>query len=284
MGPRSFLFGAGAVVAALWVAALSSVPGAPAAAPSSLLKVAGSTAPSVAGTALPPSASTAPQAVSARREEPIVRMLRIAATTSVSPPPQLVGSDRPIREIVCLPSPEHYLMFRCQGGKQELTLFDLESLALNGNPFAAAFWLDSVNLEDNDPATRDTAAAIMAKRATLGDASMLFSLADLRVASATNDVEDRQTAVALRYAAWLSEFYGREDEGLLRGVAGMSNTDCLAALERGTEIARWFGWDNSDRARAGQNGIRQEKCLDVLNTTPSQATDKGPYRAIDDRF
>ncbi len=95
---------------------------------------------------------------------------------------------------LCLPSLKHPLRFFCQYSVRELTLAELEALAIAGNASAAAFWFDSQSYE-TDPALRETARQIMVRRAGLGDPAMYVNLAGWY--RATPDAGDDDRAMAL---------------------------------------------------------------------------------------
>ena len=211
--------------------------------------------------------------------DPIIAQLRALLVATPSAPNSLFSNEKPVTERVCLPSWERPNRFRCQGAVRELDEAELASLALSGNPFAAAFWLDSVAFE-RDPAARALAIHIMLKRASLGDASMLDTLARTLVANSDHTSEDERTAIALRYAAWLSEQHGDADYDVRGGITGPSETACEQALARGVAIAALLGWDSTDRARAGQNGVNRAKCA---ASAPTSAA-RGAIGQIEDRI
>lgn len=211
--------------------------------------------------------------------DPIIAQLKALLVATPSAPNSLFANEKPVTERVCLPSWERPNRFRCQGAVRELDEAELASLALSGNPFAAAFWLDSVAFE-RDPAARGLAMQIMLKRASLGDASMLDTLARTLTANSDHTSEDERTAIALRYAAWLSEQHGDADYDVRGGITGPSETVCEQALARGVAIAALLGWDSTDRARAGQNGVNRAKCA---ASAPTSAA-RGAIGQIEDRI
>jgi len=159
---------------------------------------------------------------------------------------------------LCLPSLKHPLRFFCQYSVRELTLAELEALAIAGNASAAAFWFDSQSYE-TDLALRETARQIMLRRAGLGDPSMYVNLAGWYRATPDASDDDRAVALGLDYAAWLSELWG-ENEFTSPELATLATADCQRAMAVGVQLAARHGWDMKERAREAANGVRDALC------------------------
>lgn len=162
---------------------------------------------------------------------------------------------------LCLPSLKHPLRFFCQYSVRELTLAELEALAIAGNASAAAFWFDSQSYE-TDPALRETARQIMLRRAWLGDPAMYVNLAGWYRATPDASDDDRAVALALDYAAWLSELWG-ENDFTSPELATLAAADCQRAMAVGVQLAARHGWDMKERAREASNGVRDTLCTAV---------------------
>jgi len=162
---------------------------------------------------------------------------------------------------LCLPSLKHPLRFFCQYTVRELTLAELEALAIAGNASAAAFWFDSQSYE-TEPALRETARQIMMRRAGLGDPAMYVNLAGWYRAAPDASDDDRAIALGLDYAAWLSELWG-ENVFTSPELATLSTEDCQRAMALGVQLAARHGWDMKERAREASNGVRDTLCMAV---------------------
>lgn len=186
-------------------------------------------------------------------------MLDRAAGATV---PQAVADvfSRPTEALgaLCLPSLKHPLRFFCQHTSRELTLGELEALAIAGNASAAAFWFDSQSYE-SDPMLRKTARQIMVRRAGLGDPAMYANLASWYRASTDPSDDDRTMALALDYAAWLSELWGGEPFESPE-LATLSPGACQQAMALGVSFAARHGWDMRERGREAVNGVRSDRC------------------------
>ena len=159
---------------------------------------------------------------------------------------------------LCLPSLKHPLRFFCQYSVRELTLAELEALAIAGNASAAAFWFDSQSYE-TEPALRETARQIMVRRAGLGDPAMYANLAGWYRATPDASDDDRAVALGLDYAAWLSELWG-ENDFMSSELATLSTEECQRAMAVGVQLAARHGWDMKERAREADNGVRDALC------------------------
>lgn len=206
--------------------------------------------------------------IAADAKDDVIAMIERVTHTQVILPDDVMRSGYSIAEMVCLPPWEDGQTFRCQGVERGLNSQEITALALAGNPFAAAYWLDSVEFE-RDGSLDAVAQQIMLKRVTLGDVAMLDNMARLALLRKASG-DDESTAVALRYAAWVSGFHGDADYDVREGAQSLSYRDCEKALWRGVAIAAWFGWDGSERARALPNGIATSKCL-VSSSITAQA-------------
>ncbi len=161
-----------------------------------------------------------------------------------------------------LPSLKNPLRYFCQYSVRESTLGELEALAIAGNASAAAFWFDSQSYE-SDPTLRDTARQIMVRRAGLGDPAMYANLAGWYRASPDATDEDHATALALDYAAWLSELWGGEPFESPE-LATLSPAACQQAMALGVHFSARHGWDMKERAREAVNGVRAQWCSSVM--------------------
>lgn len=189
----------------------------------------------------------------------LIAMFDRAAGATVPPSVTDVFS-RPTEALgaLCLPSLKNPLRFFCQYTSRELTLGELEALAIAGNASAAAFWFDSQSYE-TDPALRETARQIMVRRAGMGDPAMYANLASWYRGSPELNDEDRGMALALAYAAWLSELWGGEPFESPE-LAKLSPGACQQAMALGVTFAARHGWDMKERAREAVNGVRSDRC------------------------
>jgi len=182
------------------------------------------------------------------------------AAGATVPPAVAAVFSRPTEALgaLCLPSLKNPLRFFCQYSVRELTLPELEALAIAGNASAAAFWFDSQSYE-SDPMLRETARQIMVRRAGLGDPAMYANLASWYRASTDPSDDDRTMALALYYAAWLSELWGGEPFESPE-LATLSPGACQQAMALGVSFAARHGWDMTERGREAVNGVRSDRC------------------------